>query len=81
MRTSTMAEAKTVPPELALPPLLNVVSVVDVPCSFALLVCSDVIKDIAADATMNKVADHASVTTDITTVVEEIVHKDGNEAV
>ena len=29
---------------------------------------------------MNKAADHASVTTDITTVVEEIVHEDGNKA-
>ena len=81
MRTSTMAEAKTVPPELALPPLLNVVSVVDVPCPFALFVCSDVIKDVAADATMNKAADQTSVTTDIATVVEEIVHEDKNKAV
>ena len=81
MRTSTMAEAKTVPPELALPPLLNVVSVVDVPCPFALLVCSNVIKDVAADATMNKAADHANVTTDIATVVEEIMYEDGNKAV
>ena len=79
--TSTTAEAKTVPLEPALPPLLNVVSVVDVPYPFALLVCSDVIKDVAADATMNKAADHASVTTDIATVVEEIVHEDGNKAV
>ena len=79
--TSTTAEAKTVPPESALPPLLNVVSVVDMPCPSALLVCSDVIKDVAADATMNKAANHASVTTDIATVVEEIVHEDGNKAV
>ena len=70
-----------VPPELALPPLLNVVSIVDVPCPSALLICSDVIKDVAADATMNKAADHASVTIDIATVVEKIVHEDGNKAV
>ena len=30
--------------------------------------------------TMNKAADHSSVTTDIVTVVEEIVHEDGNKA-
>ena len=29
---------------------------------------------------MNKAADHANVTTDITAVVEEIVHEDGNKA-
>ena len=75
--TSTMAEAKTVPLEHALLPLLNVVSIVDVPCPSALLVCSDVIKDVALDATMNKAAYHGSVTTDIITVVEEILHKDG----
>ena len=79
--TSTTAEAKTVPPELALPPLLNVVSVVDVPCPSALLVCSNVIKNVAADASINKAADHGNITTDITAVVEEIVHKDGNKAV
>ena len=79
--TSTTAEAKTVPPEPALPPLLNVVSVMDVLCPSALLVCSDVIKDVAVDANMNKVADHANITTDIATVVEEIVHEDGNKAV
>jgi len=56
---------------------LNVVSVVDVssPSALAtLLVCSDVIVivDVAADATMNKAVDHASVITDISTVVKEI---------
>jgi hypothetical protein len=53
------------------------VSVVDVssPSALAtLLVCSDVIVivDVAADATMNKAVDHASVITDISTVVKEI---------
>ena len=58
--------------------LLNVVSVVDVPSSSTLFIYSDVIKNVAADATMNKAADHASVTTDIGTVVEDIVDEDGN---
>ena len=49
--TSTTAEVQIVPPKPALPPLLNVVSVVDVPCPSALFVCSDIIKDVAADAT------------------------------
>jgi hypothetical protein len=35
-----------------------------------LFVCSNVIKDIAADATMNKAVNHSSFTTDIATVVE-----------
>ena len=60
--------------------MLNVVSVVDVLSPPALFVCSDVIKDVASHATIHKAADHASVTTDITTVVEEIVHEDGNKA-
>ena len=34
MLMSTTAEAKTVPLELVLPPLLNVVSIVDVPFPF-----------------------------------------------
>lgn len=59
---------------------MNVVSVVDVTSPSALLVCSDVIKEIAADATMNKPTNHVNVTTDITTVVEDIVHEDGNKA-
>jgi hypothetical protein len=58
---------------------LNVVSVVDVPSPPALIVCSDVIKAVAADVTMNKAADHTSVTTDIATVVEEIMHENGNK--
>lgn len=53
----------------------------DVPCLSALYVCSDGVKDVAANATTNKVADHANVTTDITTVVEEILHEDKNKAV
>ena len=78
---STTAEAKTVSLEPAPFPywLLNVVSVVDVPSPFALLICNDVIKDVAANVTINKAADHASVTTDIATVMEEIVHEDGNK--
>ena len=74
--TSTTAEAKTVSSEPTFTSLLNVVSVVDVPSPPALFVCSDVIKDVVSDATMNKAADHASVTT----VVEEIMHEDGNKA-
>jgi hypothetical protein len=58
---------------------LNVVSVVDVPSSSTLLVCNDVIKNIAADATTNKATDHVSFTTDIATVVEEIVHENENK--
>ena len=54
-------------------------SVVDLPSPFTLIVWSDFIKDVAAHATMNKVANHASVTTDITTVVEKIVYEDGNK--
>jgi hypothetical protein len=61
--TSTTAEVKTVPPELFPPSLLNVVNVVDMPSSFALFVCGDVIKNVAADATINKAADHANFTT------------------
>ena len=60
--------------------MLNVVNVVDVSFPSALLVCNDVIKDVAADATMNKAEDHANVTTDIATMVEEIMHKDENKA-
>jgi hypothetical protein len=74
--TSTTVEAKTPCRNLSLPPLLNVVIVVDVPS----LCYSDVIKDLAADATMNKAADHASFTTDIATMVDEIVHEDENKA-
>jgi hypothetical protein len=58
---------------------LNVESVVDVSSPFALFVCSNVIKDVAADAIMNKVADHTNFTKNIATVVEEIVHEDRNK--
>ena len=54
-------------------PLLNVINVVDVSSPSTL--------HVAGDATTKKVADHASVTTDIATVVEEILHDDGNNAV
>jgi len=52
----------------------------DVSSPSALFVCSDVIKKVAANATMNKATDHASFITDIVTVVEEIVHEDGDNA-
>ena len=61
--------------------MLNVVSILDLPSPYALHVCSDGVEDIAADAITNKVADHACVTTNIATVVEEILHEDGNKAV
>ena len=73
-------EAKTVPPEPTLPLLFNVVSVVDVSSPFALLVCNNVIEDILADATMNKAAYHGNITTDIITVVKEIMYNDENKA-
>ena len=50
--------------------MLNVVNIVDVSFPTSLLVCSDVIKDVAADATMNKAEDHANVTTDFATMVK-----------
>ena len=56
--------------------MLNIMSVLDVSSPSALFVCSNVAKDVAADATINKAADHAIVTTNIATVVEEIVYKD-----
>lgn len=62
-------------------PLLNVGSVVNVQSHSALLVCSDGVKDVAVDATTNKVTYHISVTTDIATVLEDIVHEDKNKAV
>ena len=77
---STAVEVKTVPPEPTLPLLFNVVSVVDVSSPFALLVCNNVIEDILADATMNKAAYHGNITTDIITVVKEIMHNDENKA-
>ena len=79
--TSTAAEAKTVPPELAPTPLLNVIRVVDMSSTSALLGGSDVVVNVAIDATMNKVADHANVSTNIGTVVEEIGHEDGKKSV
>ena len=63
----------------ASPPMLIVVSVVDVPTHYILFVCRGVIKDVAADATMNKTADHISVTNDIVMVVEDIVYEDRNK--
>ena len=81
MLTSTTAEAKTVPLEPAPTPLLNVVRVVDVPSTSTLVVGSDVITDVAADATLNKAAKHASVNTDIGTVVEDIRLKEGTKSV
>ena len=80
MLTSTTAEAKTIPLEPLLPPLLNVVSMVDVSSLSALIVCSDVIKDVTTYVTMNVVTDHANVSNDIVTLVEEIVHEDENKA-
>ena len=64
--TSTTAEAWTVSPEPA--PL---------PSHFALFVCTDDVKDVAVDASTNKVTDHANINMDIVTVVEEILHEDG----
>ena len=78
--TLTTAEAKTVPPELAFPPLLIVVNVVDVSSPSALFVCNDVIKDVAVDAIMNKLTDHASNTTNIVTMVKKVVHEYRNKA-
>ena len=53
--------------------MLNVVSVVDVPCPFEVFVCNNRVKDVAADATTNKVGDNANVSMDIATVVQEIL--------
>lgn len=44
-----------------------------------MFVCSKVIKDVAADATMNMAANHAIITTDIAMVVENIVHENKNK--
>ena len=79
--TSTAAEANTVSPEPAPTPLLNVIRVVDVPSTSALLVGSDVAVDVAPDATINKTADDVHVSTDIDTVVEKIGHEDGKKSV
>lgn len=57
--------------------MLNVVYVMDVPSPTALHVCSNDVKDVAIDAITKKMADHASVTSDIATLVEEILHEDG----
>ena len=62
-------------------PLLNVVNVVDVSSPSALHVCNHGIKDVAADVTTNKVADHANVTMNIATVMKEILDEDGNKVV
>ena len=59
------------------PSLLYVVSVINVSSPSASNVCSDGVKDIATDSIMSKVTDHASVTTDFVTVVEDIVHENG----
>ena len=61
--------------------MLNVVNVVDVSSPSALHVCNDGVKDVTADATTNKVANHAIVTMDIATVMEEILHENENKAV
>ena len=79
--TSTTAETKTVSLEPAPAPLLNVVRVVDVPSTLTLLVSSVVIVDGAADATLNKAAEHDNVSTEIDTVVEDIVQEDGKTLV
>ena len=76
---STMAEAKMLPLEPLPPPLLNVVSVMS--SSSTLIVCSDVIKDITTDITINVVSDHDNVSKDIATLVKEIVHEDAINAV
>ena len=60
--------------------MLNILSVVDVSSLSTLLICSNVAKDVAADTTINKAADHAIETTNIVTVMEEIVYKDENKA-
>ena len=44
-----------------------------------MFVYSKVIKDVAADATLNMAANHAIITTDIATVVENIVHENKNK--
>lgn len=80
MLTSTTAKAKTVPPESLLLPLLNVVSVVDVSSPSVLIVCSDVIKDVTTDVTMNVFTDHVNVKKDIATLVEEMVHEEAIKA-
>ena len=77
---STTTEVKTVPPEHTLLIMLNTLSVVDVSSPSTLLICSNVAKDVAADTTINKAADHAIETTNIVTVMEEIVYKDENKA-
>lgn len=79
--TSTAAEVKTVPPKPAPTSLLNVIRVVDVPSTSALLVGSNVAVDVAADATMNKAADHANVIIDINTVYEKIGYEDEKKSV
>lgn len=62
------------------PSMLNVVSVVEAPSPFAMHVCSDDVKDVAADTT-NKTGDHANIIIDTNAVEEEKLHKDGNKAV
>ena len=79
--TSTAAEAKTVPPELAPTPLFNVIRIVDVPSTSALFVGSDIVVNVAADATMNKAAEHPNFSTNIGTVVKKIGQEDGKKSV
>lgn len=62
-------------------PVLNVINIVDVASHSALHVCDDDVKDVTADAIMNKMEEHTTVTTDIATVVEEILHEDEIKAV
>ena len=83
--TSTTAVVKTVPPKLVHPPMLNVCKC----CGYLVTFCIACLQrrhqilnsklDVAADVTMNKKANHANVTTESVTVVEEIVHEDGNK--
>ena len=79
--SSITAKAKTVPLEFVLPSFLSVVSVVDILSPSALTVCSDIIKNFAADVSMNVITDYANITNDIAMVVEEIVDDDGYKAV
>lgn len=61
--------------------LLNVFNVVDVPSYSTLHIFCDGVKEVVVDATTNKVAEHANVTTDFTTVVNEILYDNENKVV
>lgn len=76
---STTTKEKLLPLEPLLPPLLNVVSVLS--SSSTLIGCSNVIKDVTTDITINVVSDHDNVSKDIATLVKETVHEDAINAV